>query len=147
MFWCLQGNCNTNILEGQSGAGRENRTPLSAAWKAGVSPRAYLHNLTLPTLRIDLERIWETTFNYTGCLKEITVLNLPYHAVHGLVFLTHYVSTLPSVTTVSASSFLSRTPLRFHRSCNLEVPVRQLVSHLLSYLLVLVTNAIKSGTR
>ncbi len=36
------------------GAGRENRTPLSAAWKAGVSPRAYplkkqFHSTSLQT--------------------------------------------------------------------------------------------------
>lgn len=29
------------------GAGRENRTPLSAAWKAGVTPCAYLHKKRL----------------------------------------------------------------------------------------------------
>jgi hypothetical protein len=63
-----------------------------------------------------------TTFNYTGCLKEITASKLPYHAVHGLVFLTHYFPSCSSVTTVSTFR------LRFHLSCNLEVPVRQLGS-------------------
>ena len=41
-----------------------------------------------------------------GCLIEITVLNLPYRAVHGLVYQPHYVPTCSSVLLILSQGFL-----------------------------------------
>jgi len=60
-----------------------------------------------------------------GCLTEITVLNLPYHVVHGLVCQSHYAPTYSSVTTVSTAS----KQLRFHRSCNIVSVCRRTSSN------------------
>ena len=60
----------------------------------GNDPHSYgvtSHRASMNTLRP--KSLYENTL---GCLTEITVLNLPYHAVHGLVCQTHYIPTLSS---------------------------------------------------
>ena len=60
----------------------------------GNDPHSYgvtSHRASMNTLRP--KSLYENTL---GCLTKITVLNLPYHAVHGLVCQTHYKPILPA---------------------------------------------------